>query len=65
MLEILIIVLLALVIGIIIAKVILIIKDLKDQLEMIHNNINILDKGVSDLYEMLFGEDDDDMKGYE
>jgi len=37
----------------------------KEDINMINHNIGILDKGVSDLYDILLGEDDDDMKGYE
>ena len=64
MIETLAIILLSLLFGAIIAKVILVAKDIYDQLEMIHNNINVMDKGISDLYDVFFSENDD-MKGYE
>ena len=65
MIETLLIILLSLLFSVIIAKVILTIKDIYDKIEMICNNIDVMDKGVSDLYDVLFGENDDDMKGYE
>jgi len=64
MIETLLIILLSLLFGAIVAKVILVAKDIYDQLEMIHNNINVMDKGISDLYDVFFSENDD-MKGYE
>ena len=42
-----------------------VIKNYNKHIEIMYRNLGVLDNSISDLYDILLGEDEDDMKGYE